>query len=110
MLNYVAVLLVDWLIKSTNPIILLDTTASTPRTPFIVDSARIPPFSAVPSWGFIAAGIVVLLLGLYARRERLQRDCALRHSPGGLRRAGRGRRAVSRVGGRSAGSCTSVLC
>ncbi len=40
MLNYVAVLLVDWLIKSTNPVILLDPTASTPRTPFIVDSRR----------------------------------------------------------------------
>ena len=74
MLNYVAVLLVDWLIKSTNPVILLDPAASTPRTPFVVDSARIPSFSSIPSWGFVIAGIVVLLLGLYARRERLRQD------------------------------------
>ena len=74
MLNYVAVLLVDWLIKSTNPVILLDPAASTPRTPFVVDSARIPSFSSIPSWGFFIAGIVVLLLGLYARRERLRQD------------------------------------
>ncbi|MBI1259344.1 MAG: hypothetical protein GC204_17905 [Chloroflexi bacterium] len=74
MLNYVAVLLVDWLIKSTNPIILLDPAASTPRTPYVVDSARIPSFSSIPSWGFVVAGIVVLLLGLYARRDRLRRD------------------------------------
>ncbi len=74
MLNYVAVLLVDWLIKSTNPVILLDTTASTPRTPFVADSARLPLFNSVPWWGFVIAGIVVLALGLYARRERLQRD------------------------------------
>ncbi|MCC6801720.1 MAG: ABC transporter permease [Anaerolineae bacterium] len=74
MLNYVAVLLVDWLIKSTNPVILLDTTATTPRTPYLVDSARVPTFASIPTWGFIAAGIVVLALGLYRRRERVQRD------------------------------------
>ncbi|MBL8119371.1 MAG: ABC transporter permease, partial [Anaerolineae bacterium] len=35
MLNFIAILLVDWLIKSTNPVILLDTNASVPRTPFM---------------------------------------------------------------------------
>lgn len=74
MLNYVAVMLVDWLIKSTNPVILLDTTATSPRTPYVVESARVPPFSAVPWWAFIAAGIVVLAFGLYRRRERVQQD------------------------------------
>jgi simple sugar transport system permease protein len=74
MLNYVAVLLVDWLIKSTSPIILLDPTASTPRTPYLVESARMPTFTSIPTWGFIAAGIVVLALGLYGQRHRLQRD------------------------------------
>ena len=74
MLNYIAVLLVDWLIKSTNPIILLDPAASTPRTPFVVESARIPSFSSIPWWGFVIAGIVVLLLGLVARRERLRQN------------------------------------
>ena len=74
MLNYVAILLVDWLIKSTTPIILLDPAASTPRTPFLLESARLPDFKAVPVWGFILAGIVVLLLGLYNRRERLRQD------------------------------------
>jgi len=74
MLNYIAVLLVDWLIKSTTPIILLDPAASTPRTPYVVASARIPTFNSIPSWGFFVAGIVVLLLGLYGRRERLRQD------------------------------------
>jgi simple sugar transport system permease protein len=74
MLNYVAVLLVDWLIKSTSPIILLDPTASTPRTPYLLESARMPTFTSIPTWGFIAAGIVVLALGLYGQRHRLQRD------------------------------------
>ncbi|MFN8450205.1 MAG: ABC transporter permease [Anaerolineae bacterium] len=74
MLNYVAVLLVDWLIKSTNPVILLDTAATSPRTPYVVDSARVPTFASIPWWGFIVAGIVVLALGLYRRRARLQQD------------------------------------
>lgn len=74
MLNYVAVLLVDWLIKSNNPVILLDPSASTPRTPFLQESARIPGFNDVPIWGFFLAGIVVLLLGLYSRREKLRQD------------------------------------
>ncbi|MEP7293087.1 MAG: ABC transporter permease [Chloroflexota bacterium] len=74
MLNYIAILLVDWLIKSTTPIILLDPAASTPRTPFVLESARIPAFNAVPIWGFFVAGIVVLALGLYARREKLRHD------------------------------------
>jgi simple sugar transport system permease protein len=74
MLNYVAVLLVDWLIKSTTPIILLDPSASTPRTPFVLESARVPAFNDVPLWGFLIAGMVVLLLGLYSRRERLRQD------------------------------------
>ncbi len=74
MLNYIAILLVDWLIKSTNPIILLDPAASTPRTPFVLPSARIPSFESVPWWGFVLAGIIVLALGLYARREKLSSD------------------------------------
>ncbi len=74
MLNYVAVQMVDWLIKSTNPVILLDTSSSVPRTPPVVESARLPPFNSIPTWGFIVAGIVILALGLYGRRERLQSD------------------------------------
>ncbi len=74
MLNYVAVQLVDWLIKSTNPVILLDTTSSVPRTPPVVELARLPPFNSIPTWGFIVAGIVIFALGLYARRERLSSD------------------------------------
>lgn len=86
MLNYVAIRLVDWLIKSTDPVILLDVTASTPRTPFILESAVMPRFSAVPSWLFIAAGVFVLLIGLWRRREQIQRDLrfAIRPAINGL--------------------------
>lgn len=42
MLNFVAIRLTDWLIKSKDPIILLDTEASVPRTPFVSDAAVLP--------------------------------------------------------------------
>ncbi len=72
MLNFIAIRLVDWLIKSTDPIILLDTTASTPRTPFIAMSARLPTFDNLQTWVFIAAGALTLIVSLWARRERIQ--------------------------------------
>lgn len=72
MLNFVAVLLVDWLIKSTNPVILLDTTASTPRTPFVLSSARLPTFNQLSIVWFVLAAALVLAWGLWTRRERLR--------------------------------------
>lgn len=74
MLNYVAIRLVDWLIKSTSPIILLDPAASTPRTPYLIESARLPRFVEIAPLVLIAAGLVVLALGLYQRRHRLRED------------------------------------
>ncbi len=74
MLNYVAIRLVDWLIKSTSPIILLDPAASTPRTPYLIESARLPRFVEIAPFALIAAGLVVLALGLYQRRHRLRED------------------------------------
>jgi simple sugar transport system permease protein len=42
MMNAIAIRLTDWLIKSREPVILLDTTASVPRTPFVAQSAMYP--------------------------------------------------------------------
>lgn len=74
MLNYVAILSVDWLIKSTNPVILLDVNASTPRTPFIMPTATMPRFVEISPWIFIIAGVLVALYGLYRRRAELSGD------------------------------------
>jgi len=65
MLNYIAIRFTDWIIKSTDPLILLDPNASTPRTPFITETAIMPRFDAIPAWAFIAAGIIVALIGIY---------------------------------------------
>ncbi len=74
MLNFIAILTVDWLIKSTNPVILLDTTASTPRTPFLLATARLPALNQIPVIWFILAGTLVLGWGLWTRRERIRQD------------------------------------
>lgn len=74
MLNYIAILAVDWLIKSTEPIILLDPNASTPRTPFINASAQLPPFTAFSPLLIILAGIVVALFLGWRQRARIAKD------------------------------------
>jgi simple sugar transport system permease protein len=74
MLNYIAVLIVDWLIKSTTPIILLDPTASTPRTPFISPSAALPRFDTLHPALFIVAGVAVASVWLFVRRAEIARD------------------------------------
>jgi general nucleoside transport system permease protein len=42
MLNFIAIRLVDWLIKSTDPVILADVDSSVPKTPEIVPNAMLP--------------------------------------------------------------------
>lgn len=42
MLNFIAIRMTDWLIKSKEPLLLLDPQASTPRTPYILPSAQLP--------------------------------------------------------------------
>lgn len=74
MLNYVAIRFVDWIIKSTNPVILADPAASTPRTPFINPSAVLPRFNDINPILFIVAGVVVALVGLWLARQRIQGD------------------------------------
>jgi simple sugar transport system permease protein len=72
MLNFIAVRFVDFLIRSNDPPILLDTEASLPRTPFISESAMLPTFSSVATWVILAAGVLTLLAGLWIQREAIQ--------------------------------------
>ncbi|MBI1277264.1 MAG: hypothetical protein GC179_03955 [Anaerolineaceae bacterium] len=81
MLNFIAILLVDWLIKSTNPIILLDTSASVPRTPYIVDSAKLPTFNQISPLWFVLAAVLVLLFGLWQKRDAIREKPTLAIRP-----------------------------
>lgn len=74
MLNFIAINLVDWLIKSTNPIILLDTTASVPRTPYIPPEFRLPTLNQISPLWFVAAAVLTLVYGLWQRREVIREN------------------------------------
>jgi ABC-type uncharacterized transport system permease subunit len=71
MLNFVGLLLVDWLIKSQEPLLMGDPTSSVPKTPDIATTAMLPTFDTVsPVWFFIVAGLV-LAFQLYMQRKNL---------------------------------------
>ena len=49
MLNFIAILIVDWLIKSVEPVILGDVKASVPKTPVILPAAMLPTMDTITS-------------------------------------------------------------
>ena len=49
MLNFIAILIVDWLIKSVDPVILGDVNSSVPKTPVILPAAMLPTMDRITS-------------------------------------------------------------
>ncbi len=49
MLNFIAILIVDWLIKSIDPVILGDVNSSVPKTPVILPAAMLPTMDSITS-------------------------------------------------------------
>ena len=47
MLNFIAILIVDWLIKSVDPVILGDVNSSVPKTPEILPAAMLPTMDSI---------------------------------------------------------------
>jgi simple sugar transport system permease protein len=72
MLNFVAILTVDWLIKT--PGLMQDAAASIPRTPFVAESARLPAFSHISPIWFVIAGVVIAGLNMYWRRAQIAQN------------------------------------
>ena len=75
MLNFIAILIVDWLIKSVDPVILGDVNASVPKTPVILPAAMLPtmdtirsPFALLLLMAAVAA-VAFLLNYLPTRRD-----------------------------------------
>jgi general nucleoside transport system permease protein len=64
MLNFIAFRITDWLIRSRDPIILLDPAASVPRTPVVSDAATLQPLvsgTALNLGFFIAIALVFFI-------------------------------------------------
>ncbi len=78
MLNFIAILLVDWLIKSVDPVILGDVNASVPKTPVILPAAMLPSLDSITSplalmlFMAAAAAVAFLLNWLPLRRDNPQ--------------------------------------
>ncbi len=68
MLNFVAIRLVDWLVKTKG--LMLDPTASTPRSPYVHPSAQLPTLD-FPLWVFVMAAMLFVGVALYLRRDQL---------------------------------------
>ena len=64
MLNFVAILIVDWLIKSIDPVILGDVNASVPKTPVIVPAAMLPTMDMISSP--LALVLIMAAVALFA--------------------------------------------
>lgn len=80
MMNFIAIRLVDWLIKSTDPVVLRDTSRSFPRTDDLAPSASLPRFDTLFTSDtltisiFAAAGFLVALYGVWSQWERIQNN------------------------------------
>ena len=74
MLNFIAIRLTDWLIKSTDPIILRDPVASAPQTPLLDFNARLTTFDDVAPVFFIVAGVLFGLFSAWSHREAIQKN------------------------------------
>ena len=78
MLNFIAILLVDWLIKSVEPVLLGDVNASVPKTPVILPAAMLPTMDSITTplaliLIMAAVAVVAFLLNyLPLRRENPQ--------------------------------------
>ena len=72
MLNFIALRLVDWLVRSTDPVILKDIeSGSFERTPLIGDNAKLPTFDNLTLQVFLFAGLFTLVWGLWGIRNKL---------------------------------------
>lgn len=74
MLNFIAIRFTDWLIKSTNPVILGDPTASIPRTPFLELTARLTKFDQLSTITFVIAAILTTVFYLYIRSDKIKKN------------------------------------
>lgn len=83
MLNFIAILLVDWLIKSVDPLILGDVNSSVPKTPVILPAAMLPTMDTITSpltllLLMAAVALVAFLLNYLPHRRENPRAAARR--------------------------------
>lgn len=81
MLNFVAIKFTEWIIRSKDPYILRDPAASVDQTPNIAANSIIPRFTEVSVWVYVLLAVIVVAIGLYARRRAIAKDSRMAISP-----------------------------
>ena len=71
MLNFIGLLVVDWLIKSQDPVLLGNPNATKPETPEILPTGFLPHFNEITLTMIIIAAVTMLLLNLFIHRKNL---------------------------------------
>ena len=84
MLNFIAILIVDWLIKSVDPVILGDVNASVPKTPVILPAAMLPTMDTIRS----PLALILLMAAVAVVAFLLNYLPARRDNPRAARRSG----------------------
>ena len=75
MLNFIAILIVDWLIKSVDPVILGDMESSVPKTPEILPAAMLPTMDSISSpLALIAVMAVIAAVAFFINYLPARRD------------------------------------
>ncbi len=78
MLNFIALFLVDWLIKARDPLLLGDPNSSAPKTPAIAMSSWLPTFDELSWFWFIIAGLLVFGVALLSNRRKINTQAIIR--------------------------------
>lgn len=84
MLNFVAIFLVDFMIKAETPVLLGDPNSSAPKTPDIMASAMLPTFNELSWVWFILFGIVVFALAALPHRKKFSPENLIRPAVYGI--------------------------
>ncbi len=72
MLNFIGLLIVDWLIKSQNPLLMGDPNSSLPKTPEIAPTAMLPSLRG--DWTtllYLAIAVVIFIYMLWPNRRQI---------------------------------------
>lgn len=70
MLNFIALNLVDFIIKSEAPVLLGDPNSSAPKTADIMNSAMLPTFDELSWLWFIVFGVVVFIIAAWSQQKK----------------------------------------
>lgn len=79
MLNFIAIRLTDWMIKSRE--VLRDPAASSDRTPFVAEGARLPTFDNINTIWFLAVAVLFAAGMFYRYREPIRQNALVALRP-----------------------------